>query len=98
MGFVLEEVNRIERLVADLLDYVRPDHFERHRIDLLAEVVQPAWISPAPALPPRHQPRADRAGRAAAGQWDVDRLYQALLNLLLNAADAPRRAGMSLSG
>lgn len=94
MGFVLEEVNRIERLVADLLDYVRPDHFERHRIDLLAEVVQPAVDFAGAELSRRgisHVLIAPEGPLPVNG--DVDRLYQALLNLLLNAADAAPEGG-----
>ncbi len=94
VGFVLDEVNRIERLVQELLDYGRPIPCERASVDLVSEVVQPVLGFAAPEL--------KRQGVTLEVQMpntpvpilgDRDRLYQAVLNLLLNAMEAVRTGG-----
>lgn len=89
IGFVLDEVNRIERLVQELLDYGGPTPCSRAPLDLMSEVVQPALDFSAPEL--------KRRGLTLELQpspvpvmilGDRDQLHQVLLNLLLNAMDA----------
>lgn len=88
ISFVLDEVARIDRLVQDILDYVRPREPRRENIDLrdvVARVVEGA----RPALGERRI--TDQVSSPAVPlriEGDADRLYQALLNLVLNAMDA----------
>ena len=88
IGFVLDEVRRIDNLIQDILDYVRPRDMQREALDLrdvLAHVVEAA----GPALAERgikDDVVACTAPLSVLG--DRDRLHQAFLNLVLNAMDA----------
>ncbi|GGF50576.1 hypothetical protein GCM10007301_07450 [Azorhizobium oxalatiphilum] len=94
LGFVLDEVNRIERMVADLLDYVRPIQCERRPVDLCASVVRPVFDFASPELTRRGMTSAlVLPDRPLMVDGDGDRLYQAILNLLLNAMDAATKDG-----
>lgn len=95
IGFVLDEVNRIERLVQELLDYGGPPPCTRAPLDLMREVVQPALDFAAPELKRRGltlevQPSAVPVMILG----DRDQLHQVLLNLLLNAMDAVGANGL----
>lgn len=94
VGFVLDEVNRIERLVQELLDYGGPAPCTRAPLDLMTDVVQPALDFSAPEL--------KRRGLTLEFQpspvpvmilGDRDQLHQVLLNLLINAMDAAGAKG-----
>ncbi|HEY7646202.1 MAG TPA: ATP-binding protein [Hyphomicrobiales bacterium] len=93
LGFVLEEVRRIDNLVQDILDYVRPREVQHESIDL-RDVVSNVAEATRPALAERGidevlVPCADPL--TVIG--DRDRLHQALLNLVLNAMDAMPEGG-----
>jgi two-component system sensor histidine kinase HydH len=89
IGFILEEVARIDRLVQEILDYVRPKETHRKLLDPLRDVIDRVSAVTAPELH-RHGITCVVLGRADnAPVWaDADQLYQALLNLILNAVDA----------
>jgi len=94
MGFVLEEVDRIDRLVMELLDYARPRHAALLPIDLVADVVRPALGFIAPEIAGRDITLATRLPDGPVPVLgDADQLHQALLNLLLNALDAAGAGG-----
>lgn len=88
LGFVLEEVRRIDNLVQDILDYVRPREVQHESIDL-RDVVSNVAEATRPALAERG---IDEVLVSCADPLTVigdrDRLHQALLNLVLNAMDA----------
>lgn len=89
LGFILEEVDRIDRLVQDLLDYVRPNEPENEPLDLHRDVALRVLEIAAPEL--------DRRGvtQAVVGPGvdlpilgDRRSLHGAVLNIVLNAMDA----------
>lgn len=84
---ILEQVRRIERLVADLQELVKLEsggfELQRSRTDL-DEVVQQA-VKRAPAQAGRHMIRVAPLDEPVTGSWDQDRLGQVLDNLLSNA-------------
>jgi two-component system sensor histidine kinase HydH len=88
MGFVLEEVRRIDNLIQDILDYVRPRDVQHETIDL-RDVVSNVAEATRPALAERgiHEVVVSSADPLTV-MGDRDRLHQALLNLVLNAMDA----------
>jgi signal transduction histidine kinase len=88
IGFVLEEVARIDTLVQDILDYVRPRDLEREPLDL-REIVSHVTEVARPALAERGiSDYVVPCGVALPVAGDRDRLHQAFLNLILNAMDA----------
>ncbi|MBF9235270.1 sensor histidine kinase [Microvirga alba] len=94
IGFVLDEVSRIDRLVQEILDFVRPKELHKRRIELMKEVVERVVEFTAPELAKRGLTCAvlgRNTGAVVLG--DPDRLYQALLNLILNAMDATSKGG-----
>lgn len=94
MGFVLEEVGRIDRLVKALLDFARPAPCAAVPLDLVAEVAWPAVDVMAAELERRGITLAVRLPREAVPiLGDPDQLHHALLNLLLNAAEAAGEGG-----
>jgi signal transduction histidine kinase len=88
IGFVLEEVRRIDNLIQDILDYVRPRELQHEAIDL-RDVVSNVAEATRPALAERgiHDVVVASADPLPV-MGDRDRLHQALLNLVLNAMDA----------
>lgn len=94
LGVILEELDRVERQVADLLQFARRDDLRFERVDLgalaqatLAQLrprLEAAGVMVALDLAPGIEARADR-----------ERLRQVIVNLVENAADAlagtPRR-------
>lgn len=88
IGFVLEEVRRIDNLIQDILDYVRPRELQHEAIDL-RDVVSNVAEATRPALAERGiQEVVVKADDPLPVMGDRDRLHQALLNLVLNAMDA----------
>ena len=85
---VSRSARRMNRLVADLLEFARvsfgdaipvqrvPTHLGKLVTDVVAEVR---------ASYPKHDFECATSG-ALEGEWDADRLFQALINLLSNAA------------
>jgi two-component system sensor histidine kinase HydH len=88
IGFVLEEVERIDRLVQDILDYVRPREPRRESVDL-RDVVARVVDMARPALATKSIADVVTTSNGPLPiEGDPDRLHQALLNLVLNAMDA----------
>lgn len=94
MMFVLDEVQRIDRLVKELLDYARPPQCSAVPLDLVAFIVQPALDFVAPELRRRNISLIARLpDHPLPIQGDKDLLHQALLNLIINAMDAAGDGG-----
>lgn len=94
MMFVLDEVQRIDRLVKELLDYARPPQCTLVPLDLVASIVRPALDFVAPELRRRNISLIARLpDHPLPIQGDKDLLHQALLNLIINAMDAAGDGG-----
>lgn len=85
---VLNETQRIHRIVRELLDYARPVDDAVERVDLAAVVEQAVQlVGPQKQL---RQVEIERLGLEAlpAVAANIQRLVQVVVNLLFNAADA----------
>ena len=93
MGYVIDEVRRIETLVRDFLDFAQPKEPKRAVFPLRA-VVDRVTAFAAPELARRGIALVvvDKAPEVMVS-GDPDQLHQACLNLMLNAMDAMSCAG-----
>ncbi|WP_414476164.1 sensor histidine kinase [Microvirga sp. M2] len=92
--FVLDEVSRIDRLVRDMLDFARPKELQKSLIDFRRDVVERAIDFAAPELARRGLTWTISGPDGSAKVFgDPDRLYQTVLNLILNAMDATEGGG-----
>lgn len=88
LGYVVDEVRRIETLVRDFLDFAQPKPPVKTELAMRSVIDRVAAIA-APELSRRKLTLAiadESAGARILG--DPDQLHQACLNLLLNAMDA----------
>jgi signal transduction histidine kinase len=82
------EINRINRIVRELLDYARPASFRLEDVDLRKSVQDvTALLSPQKAFR-SVEIAADLGEGSVAVHSDWDRLRQVLMNLLFNASDS----------
>jgi len=85
LGVVVSEVDRLDRMVRDMLDFSRPFslNLSRHSLKEVVESVLPLVEVEAKG----RGLRVDTEFRSVAAplQCDLDRLKQALLNLIINA-------------
>jgi PAS domain S-box-containing protein len=84
---IVNQVNRLDRLVSDLLDISRLDtgrlELRRGTVNLVTLMQQ--ILSEAQASTNRHRLRLDAPSDPVIGEWDEDRLTQSFQNLLSNA-------------
>ncbi|WP_042444388.1 sensor histidine kinase [Azospirillum sp. B510] len=88
IGFVLDEVGRMEALVQELLDYARPKAAMRQVVDLGAELRNVLEFIAAEMFRRRVLPKVELPDGPLPVQGDPSQLHQALLNILLNAMEA----------
>jgi len=93
LGYVVDEVRRIETLVRDFLDFAQPKE-PKHSVFPLRAVVDRVAAFAAPELARREigLEVIDEAPDVMVS-GDPDQLHQACLNLMLNAMDAMSSAG-----
>lgn len=88
LGYVIDEVRRIENLVRDFLDYAHPKPAIKGEVDL-AEVMHRVASLAQPELLKRKILLTTHApDQPMIVLGDLDQLHQACLNLILNAMDA----------
>ncbi|MBI2394586.1 MAG: two-component system sensor protein [Deltaproteobacteria bacterium] len=87
IGIILEEVDRLDRVVSSILDYARPRATEVEPIDVNAAVRRTMQI-----LAPAHEDQVDvtveLAGDLPQARIDPEQLRQVLMNLVTNAVQA----------
>ena len=93
LGYVVDEVRRIEELIRGFLDFAHPKPPERARVEMRGVVNRVAAFA-APEFERRKIVFAiEDTARHAAVNGDADQLHQAVLNLVLNAMDAMPAGG-----
>ncbi|HEV2505125.1 MAG TPA: ATP-binding protein [Mesorhizobium sp.] len=92
LGFILDEVNRIDRLVTEVLDYVRPNR-PTMRVVALDEIVSKAIDFMAPELDKRGITRDVAVTNGLMVEADADQIHQVVINLVLNAMEAMADGG-----
>lgn len=88
IGFVLDEVGRMEALVQELLDYARPKTALRQPVDLVAQLRNVLDFAAGEMARRNVVLKAELPDRPIPVQGDAAQLHQAFLNILLNALDA----------
>ncbi len=89
----LAELERIDRLVRELLDYAAPSSNEPENLDLLAAAAGAADFLRHQGVFDHHRLQCDLPQALPAVSASRDRLQQVLVNLLLNARDATDAGG-----
>lgn len=93
LGYVIDEVRRIETLMREFLDFAQPRPLVRTRFPLRNVIDRVAAIA-GPELARRGiELRIDDGSDGAEILGDADQLHQACLNLVLNAMDAMPAGG-----
>ncbi len=93
VGFVLDEVDRIDRLVQDMLEYVRPNEMRRDKLDLNALVTRAFEVCGPSIAHHKAEARLQLASGPLMVEGDRDRLHQVFLNLIVNALEAMEDGG-----
>jgi len=88
LGYVIDEVRRIETLVRDFLDFAQPKPPVKVELPLRAVIDRVAAIAAPEFTRQKIELTVGDESGGATILGDPDQLYQACLNLVLNAIDA----------
>ncbi len=94
LGYVIDEVRRIETLVRDFLDFAQPKPPVKVELPLRAVIDRVAAIAAPELSRQKVALSVEDHSDGATVLGDPDQLYQACLNLVLNAIDAMPDGGM----
>jgi len=94
---ITDEVDRLNHVVSNFLDYSRPFVLDRQPTDLNAVVSQVISLLGAEGVPEGVRVVEDYAGGLPVCMADGDKLRQVFLNLLQNAVQALEKRGGSVS-
>lgn len=95
---MVREVDRINRVVTDLLTFARPLSLERTRVDLPELVTHTVRLVSADARSKNVEITTQLEDNLIDFQIDENQITQALLNLLLNSLQAVRENGHIIAG
>ena len=93
LGIIVEEANRLNRVVSQFLDYARPYKGALEPLELNEVVKKTVQLLP---LVPAEQPPTEvtlELGEVPAARGDAEQLRQVFLNLALNALQAMPKGG-----
>lgn len=93
LGYVIDEVRRIETLVRDFLDFAQPKPPVKVELPLRAVIDRVAAIAAPEFTRQKIELTVEDESGGATILGDPDQLYQACLNLVLNAIDAMPEGG-----
>jgi len=93
LGYVIDEVRRIETLVRDFLDFAQPKPPAKVELPLRAVIDRVGAIAAPEFSRQKIELSVDDSSGGATVLGDPDQLYQACLNLVLNAIDAMPEGG-----
>jgi two-component system sensor histidine kinase HydH len=92
-GVMIEEVDRLSRVISELLEFARPTRLNRKRSNINDLLTHSARLVQQEATAQNVQIQLDLTPDAAEAEIDPDRLTQCLLNLYLNALQAMENGG-----
>jgi signal transduction histidine kinase len=90
---ISEEIQRLEKLISEFLDFARPQALEKRSIELDAVVRQAIDLVAPRAAAQQIEIQAQLPREPVFALADPARIQQVLLNLLLNSLDAMPEAG-----
>ena len=94
LGYVVDEVRRIEGLIREFLDFALPKPPQKIRVELRSVLRRAAAFAALELERRRISFVLDDRAPAISIAGDADQLYQAVLNLVLNAMDAMPKGGV----
>ncbi len=90
---IIDEMDRVTRLIGQLLDYVRPSPAEARAVDVAAALDRVATLLGPQASERGVTLKAAAPAALRAVRADPDHVQQILVNLVMNALDACARGG-----
>ena len=87
LEIIEHEIRRLERSLQRFLDFARPPHPERRRLDLANIVERTVALIEGRARKQGVQVKFDRPSKPLVVDVDADQIQQLLLNLMLNSLD-----------
>ena len=94
LGYVVDEVRRIERLIQDFLDFARPKTPVKSPIKLRMLADRIAALARIEAQKHNVTLKIEELKDDVEALGDVDQIHQAVLNLVLNALDSMPKKGI----
>jgi two-component system sensor histidine kinase HydH len=93
-GIMIQEVDRLNRVISQLLDYARPMTMQRQEVSIQDSIRHSLRMIEAQAREKGILLRADLGADIAPISVDPDRMHQVFLNLYLNALGAMQAGGV----
>jgi len=92
-GVMIQEVDRLNRVISELLEFARPTHLNLKPVDINELLKHSVRLIQQEAATKRVTIKLNLSQQGMTGEIDSDRLSQCLLNLYLNAIQAMDNGG-----